>query len=102
MWGAAGAAATAPVGGVGVGFLVGASIVIGRSPSGTPHRTPAGWDESDDETKRPFPREEGSSIPYLAGGPARIWHLADVAAGRLSGFTGPVPPPLLIRLFSCR
>jgi hypothetical protein len=40
-------------------------------------------------------------IPYLAGGPARIWHLADVAAGRLSGFTGPVPPPLLIRVFSC-
>src|SRR5690349_25078574 len=40
-------------------------------------------------------------IPYLAGGPARIWHRAGIAAGRLSGFTGPVPPPLLIRVFSC-
>ena len=30
----------------------------------------------------------------------RIWHLAGHC--RLSGFTGPVPPPLLIRLLNCK
>ena len=37
------------------------------------------------------------SIPHLAGGPARIWHLAGVAPVGCRGFIGPVPPPLLIR-----
>src|SRR5262249_53194421 len=42
---------------------------------------------------------EGSrrEVPYLAGGPARIWHLADSTPVGCRGFNGPVPPPLLIR-----
>src|SRR5262245_59812345 len=40
--------------------------------------------------------------PYLAGGPARNWHLAGSAPVGCRGFNGPVPPPLLIVLFSWR
>lgn len=36
-------------------------------------------------------------FPYLAGGPARIWHLADSTPVGCRGFNGPVPLPLLIR-----
>ncbi len=36
------------------------------------------------------------SVPYLAGGPARIWHLADLASVGCRGIDGPVPPPLWI------
>src|SRR4029078_6332782 len=72
----------------------------GRENCGRHRITPAGYSTDRRKTKRPF---LGGRvwIPYLAGGPARIWHLAGVAAGRLSGFTGAVPPPLLIRVFSC-
>src|SRR4029079_13117941 len=72
-----------------------------RRENGGRHRiTPAGEAANRGKPKRPF---WGGRvwIPYLAGGPARICHLAGVAAVRLSGFTGPVPPPLLIRVFSC-
>src|SRR5436305_13933955 len=89
-----------------VGSGLGGSVVTGRigvsrvMSMSSPSRRP---DRPARETERPFP-EEGpwERIPYLAGGPARIWHRAGIAAGRLSGFTGPVPPPLLIRVFSCR
>src|SRR5262245_4856585 len=33
--------------------------------------------------------------PYLAGGPARTWHLADLASVGCRGFNGPVPQPSL-------
>src|SRR5690349_23262529 len=33
-------------------------------------------------------------VPYLAGGPARNWHLADSSVG-CRGFNGPVPQPTL-------
>ena len=54
-------------------------------------------------TKKPFPQEEGfGSDPYLAGGcPARNWHLAGVAAGRLSWLQRAGPSTTLDRLFSC-
>src|SRR5206468_3752547 len=58
-------------------------------------------------TTRCSPREsrdppcaEGSTrgaFPYLAGGPARIWHLAGSTPVGCRGFNGPVPPPLLIK-----
>src|SRR2546428_12275310 len=35
-------------------------------------------------------------FPYLAGGPARTWHLAGSTPVGCRGFIGPVPLPLLI------
>src|SRR5690348_13964391 len=37
------------------------------------------------------------SVPYLAGRPARSWHLADLASVGCRGIDGPVPPPLWIK-----
>ena len=34
-------------------------------------------------------------VPYLAGLPARTWHLADLASVGCRGFNGPVPQPSL-------
>ena len=70
-------------------------VIVGRLHRWRPSRPSA------EKPRDPSRRKGLGGIPYLAGGPARIWHLAGVAAGRLSGFTGPVPPPLLIRVFSC-
>ena len=49
------------------------------------------------ETEDPSSRKGLREFPYLAGGPARIWHLADSTPVGCRGFNGPVPPPLLIR-----
>src|SRR5438552_3087812 len=35
-------------------------------------------------------------LPYLAGEPARTWHLTGSTPVGCRGFNGPVPPPLLI------
>src|SRR6187200_651834 len=62
----------------------------------------ASWDGSGDgtglKTEDPSCCWKGlREFPYLAGGPARIWHLADSTPVGCRGFIGPVPPPLLIR-----
>ena len=49
------------------------------------------------ETEDPSCWKGLREFPYLAGGPARIWHLADSTPVGCRGFNGPVPPPLLIR-----
>jgi len=49
------------------------------------------------ETEDPSCWKGLREFPYLAGGPARIWHLADSTPVGCRGFIGPVPPPLLIR-----
>jgi hypothetical protein len=42
------------------------------------------------------------SVPYLAGRPARNWHLADLASVGCRGVNGPVPQPTLDKaLFGC-
>ena len=53
------------------------------------------------DTRRPFlgGRVSGG-FPYLAGGPARIWHLADVAAGRLSWHRRAGPSATLDKSYS--
>ena len=53
------------------------------------------------ETGNPFLLRKGLiEIPYLAGGPARTWHLAGCSPVGCRGFIGPVPPPLLISVSS--
>jgi len=49
------------------------------------------------KTRRPFRCGRVSTeLPYLAGGPARSWHLVGSTPIGCRGFNGPVPPPLLI------
>ena len=57
---------------------------------------------SDRQMRRPSTRRVPGGSPYLAGEPARNWHLAGSAPVGCRGFNGPVPPPLLIALFSWR
>ena len=55
-----------------------------------------GFSARDREREDPSWRKGLGELPYLAGGPARIWHLADSTSIGCRGFIGPVPPPLLI------
>jgi hypothetical protein len=67
-------------------------------------RTLAGRPACTTESRGPSSAREGPlRLTYLAGGPARTWHLAWTLTrpAGCRGFIGPVPPPLLISVFSC-
>ncbi len=75
------------------GLSGGDRVRFGTGSSGSSR---GGWTRPMDRTTWSLRGSSERSVPYLAGRPARTWHLADIASVGCRGIDGPVPPPLWI------